>query len=56
MRFKEKYRHQPSNEWAKTLLKTDVRDLLTREQKDTMLYWDRFDEGVFVGGHESGSQ
>ena len=55
MRFTEKYRHAPSGEWTKTLLTKDFRDHITSEEADCTAYYDRYDEGVFVGGHESGS-
>jgi len=55
MRFLTKYRHSPSGEWAKTLLTKDFRDHITAQEADCTAYWDRYDEGVFVGGHESGS-
>ena len=55
MRFTTKYRHHPSDEWVKTLLAKDVRDYITPNESEATVYWDRYDEGVFVGGHESGS-
>lgn len=55
MRYIEKYRHHPSDEWAKTLLTKDVRDCVSPNEGEATVYWDRYDEGVFIGGHESGS-
>jgi len=55
IRKRDKYRHSQDNRWAKTLLCYDVCDWLGRERSRAMPYWDRFDEGIFVGGAFAGS-
>jgi len=55
IRQREKYRHAQDNRWAKTLLRVDVCDWLGKERAQAMPYWDRFDEGIFVGGRFAGS-
>ena len=55
IRKREKYRHAQDGRWAKTLLRYDVCDWLGKERARAMPYWDRFDEGLFVGGRFAGS-
>ena len=50
-----RYRHSRDGRWAKTLLEVDVCDWLGEERTLAMPYWDRYDEGVFVGGRYAGS-
>ncbi len=56
-----KYRHEVDGRSAKTLLSRDVKDALGKRttdglpRADALPYWDRFDEGVFVGGRFGGS-
>eukprot|EP00939_MAST-03C_sp_MAST-3C-sp1_P004502 g4502.t1 len=42
-------------ETAKTLLERDVKDFVQPPMRDVFLYWDRYDEGVFVGQRGAGS-
>lgn len=51
---KRKYRHAIDGDWARTVLKTDVKDLVGKKAR-IMPYWDRYNEGVFIGGKFSGS-
>ena len=55
LRRATKYRHELDGRWAKTVLKADVKDWLGQVVADAMPYWDRYDEGVFVGGRFAGS-
>ena len=55
LRRAHKYRHPLDGRWVKTLLASDVKDWVGRARADAMPYWDRYDEGVFVGGRYSGS-
>ena len=55
LRRKTKFRHPSDNHWAKTALNTDVKDYVGVERADLMPYWDRYDEGVFVGAAGAGS-
>lgn len=55
LRYIDKYRHPTGNDFTRTFLRRDMKDYVSPDEADCMLYWDRFDEGVFVGGHESGS-
>jgi hypothetical protein len=55
LRRTEKFRHPSDNHWAKTALTTDVKDYVGVERADLMPYWDRYDEGVFVGAAGAGS-
>ena len=55
LRYHTKYRHATRGDWVKTLLTSDLKDFIGPQQSDSTLYWDRFDEGVFVGGANSGS-
>lgn len=50
-----KYRHQQDGRYTKTLLSHGVCDWLGRTRASAMPYWDRYDEGVFVGGRFGGS-
>ena len=61
LRRAAKYRHDVDGRWAKTLLSRDVKDALGKRatdglpRADALPYWDRYDEGVFVGGRFGGS-
>ena len=55
LRRKAKYRHPLDNRWVKTLLARDVKDFVGRDRGNAMPYWDRYDEGVFVGARFGGS-
>ena len=55
LRRTEKFRHPSDNHWAKTALTADVKDYVGVERADLMPYWDRYDEGVFVGAAGAGS-
>ena len=41
VRYTNKYRHEQSGDWVKTLLTLDVKDCLSPRQVDCMPYWDR---------------
>lgn len=55
MRKLDKYKHPLTGEWVKTVVDTDMKDTVPPYWDFMMPYWDRFDEGVFVGGPLSGS-
>ena len=55
LRRTTKFRHLADGGWAKTALTTDVKDFVGVDRAALLPYWDRFDEGVFVGGRHSGS-
>lgn len=55
LRRRTKYRHPQDGRWAKTLLSRDICDWLGRQRAEAMPYWDRYDEGVFVGATYGGS-
>jgi len=55
LRHREKYRHPLDGRWVKTLLARDVKDFVGRDRGNAMPYWDRYDEGVFVGARFGGS-
>lgn len=55
LRLLKKRRHPTKKEWVRTPLSKDVIDCMSPRQADCTLYWDRFDEGIFIGGSESGS-
>ena len=55
LRRREKYRHPLDHRWVKTLLARDVKDFVGRDRGNAMPYWDRYDEGVFVGARFGGS-
>eukprot|EP00039_Didymoeca_costata_P000645 m.46651 g.46651 ORF g.46651 m.46651 type:complete len:257 (-) comp10393_c0_seq5:529-1299(-) len=55
LRYIDRFRHPLGNDWVRTFLTKDMKDYVTRGEAAAMPYWDRFDEGVFVGAHESGS-
>lgn len=55
LRRAAKYRHPQDRRWAKTVLESDVCDWLGRKRAQAMPYWDRYDEGVFVGARFGGS-
>jgi len=55
LRRAAKYRHPIDNRFVKTVCSFDVKDWLGRQTADAMPYWDRYDEGVFVGGRFAGS-
>eukprot|EP00038_Savillea_parva_P031131 m.83094 g.83094 ORF g.83094 m.83094 type:complete len:362 (-) comp9515_c0_seq2:189-1274(-) len=55
LRHVHKYRHAISNEWVKTALSCDVKDVVPASHRALMPYWDVWDEGVFVGAAWSGS-
>ena len=55
LRRTTKFRHPSDNHWAKTALNTDVKDYVGVNKADLMPYWDRYDEGVFVGAAGAGS-
>lgn len=55
LRRLKKYRHPKDNAWVKSVLKEDVKDFAGHDRVKFMPYWDRWDEGVFVGSHGMGS-
>ena len=55
LRCKAKYRHPQDGRFTKTLLSRGVCDWVGRTRAQAMPYWDRFDEGVFVGAQFGGS-
>ena len=55
LRHTTKYRHPADNRWSKSLLSRGVCDAVGRARAMAMPYWDRYDEGVFVGGVFGGS-
>ena len=55
LRRREKYRHPLDHRWVKTLLARDVKDFVGRDRGNAMPYWDRYDEGIFVGARFGGS-
>ena len=55
LRRAHKYRHPADNRWSKTLLSRGVCDFVGKTRSLAMPYWDRYDEGVFVGGTFGGS-
>lgn len=50
-----KYRHPEDNQYTRTLIKRSVKDLMSQEQRDLMTYWDRYNEGGFLGSKLMGS-
>jgi len=50
-----KYRHPEDNQYTRTILKRSVKDLMSKQQRDLMTYWDRYNEGGFVGSKLMGS-
>lgn len=55
LRQAQKYRHQQDGRFSKSLLRRGVCDWIGRTRAFAMPYWDRYDEGVFVGGRFGGS-
>ena len=55
LRRRQKYRHPLDHRWVKTLLARDVKDFVGRDRGNAMPYWDRYDEGIFVGARFGGS-
>ena len=55
VRWGQKYRHPVGGSWVKTLCAVDVKDYVGAGRSDALPYYDRYDEGVFVGGRFSGS-
>jgi len=55
LRRKNKYRHLLDGRWVKTLLDQDIKDWLGKQRSEALPYWDRYDEGIFVGGRFVGS-
>lgn len=55
LRRASKYRHPQDGRFTKTLLSCGVCDWIGRKRALAMPYWDRYDEGVFVGGRFGGS-
>lgn len=55
LRRAAKYRHGEDGRWAKTVLARDVYDWVGKKRARAMPYWDRYDEGVFVGARLGGS-
>ena len=55
LRRTEKYRHPLDDNWVKTALRRDVKDHVGVDTAELMPYWDRYDEGIFVGAQHSGS-
>lgn len=55
LRRRAKYRHEADGRWAKTVLRRDVKDWIGLQRTDALPYWDRYDEGVFVGARFGGS-
>ena len=55
LRRAQKYRHDADGAWSKSLLARGVCDALGRTQHRAMPYWDRYDEGIFVGARFGGS-
>ena len=55
LRRANKYRHEADGRYTKTLLARGVCDWVGRKRAMAMPYWDRYDEGIFVGGRFAGS-
>ena len=55
LRRKTQYRHALDNRHTRTLLFRDVKDYVGKRRSDALPYWDRYDEGVFIGGRYAGS-
>jgi hypothetical protein len=55
LRRTTKFRHNSDGHWAKTALSMDVKDYVGVDRAALVPYWDRYDEGVFVGGRFAGS-
>ena len=55
LRRARKYRHGTDGRWSKTLLSRGVCDWVGRKRVLAMPYWDRYDEGLFVGARYGGS-
>ena len=55
LRRANKYRHTADGLWSKSLLARGVCDAVGRTRARAMPYWDRYDEGIFVGARFGGS-
>ena len=55
LRRATKYRHPCDERWTRTLLRRGVCDFVGKRRAMAMPYWDRYDEGVFVGATFGGS-
>ena len=55
LRRAERYRHTADGAWSKSLLTRGACDALSRARHRAMPYWDRYDEGLFVGARFGGS-
>lgn len=55
LRKEHKYRHPLDNQYTRTLLKRSVKDIIGKELRDMLVYWDRYNEGGFLGGKMMGS-
>lgn len=51
---KHKYRHAGDGDWARTAMKTDIKDYVGKKAQ-IMPYWDRYNEGIFIGCKHTGS-
>ncbi len=55
LRRNEKYTHPATkDETVKTALTLDVKDVLPNNMQQWFPYWDRYDEGIFVGDNQTG--
>ncbi|KAF4675104.1 hypothetical protein FOL47_008279 [Perkinsus chesapeaki] len=58
LRYKDAYPHPISGEIVKTVSRLDIKDIaesIRPKPADRMyMYWDRYDEGLFIGGKNSG--
>lgn len=55
LRRAQRYRHSADGSWSKSLLSRGVCDSLGTARARAMPYWDRYDEGLFVGAQFGGS-
>ena len=55
LRRAHKYRHGADGAWSKSLLARGACDAVGRVRHRAMPYWDRYDEGIFVGARFGGS-
>ena len=55
LRRANKCRHVADGRWSKSLLSRGACDAIGKTRAEAMPYWDRYDEGLFVGGLFGGS-
>lgn len=54
-RKEHKYRHPEDNRYTRTIVKRSAKDTLKGDQKHLPIYWDRYNEGGFLGSKFMGS-